>query len=263
MTGRLLAESSRMAMGKPQAPSAPGAMTQSARRRESAGDASRRGDSVELTNYFCHDSPGPTSVPSGRHTTSSHDSVPRLGRCGHRVDVAAQAVQVRGLDGLAQEVHVALDLRLVKARSVEVRLGVAVGAVELLLDARARHVFVEAGRLDDQIVGRAVAHDLAAVGELLARDLAPDELLVEELAHLLEVHAIRHLADEIGSADHAADDAVARGIGADLVDIHLVAGEMHQARGEPRLGGAADLWQVARDEVGAAADGHLCVDWTV
>src|SRR5260221_3228154 len=142
MTGRLLAESSRMAMGKPQAPSAPRAMTQSARRRDSAGDASRRADSVELTNCFCHDSPGPTSVPSGRHTTSSHDSVPRLGRRGHRVDVAAQAVPFRGLDGLAQEVHVALDLRLVKAPPVAVRLRVAVRAVALLLDASTRHGLV-------------------------------------------------------------------------------------------------------------------------
>src|SRR5207247_8046683 len=109
--------------------------------------------------------------------TSGHHRVALARREG--VAVAAQPLEIGRLDGLAQEVHVAVDFRLVEAWAVEVRFGVAVGGVELLLDARARDVLVEARRLDDQIVGRAVAHDLAAVGEPLARDPAPDELLVE------------------------------------------------------------------------------------
>ena len=36
-------------------------------------------------------------------------------------------MQVRGLDGLAQEVHVAVDFRLVQARAAEVRLGAFAG----------------------------------------------------------------------------------------------------------------------------------------
>src|SRR5262245_65205195 len=45
---------------------------------------------------------------------------------GQRVAGAAQAIEVGGLDRLAQESHVAVDLALVQARPVEVRRGVAV-----------------------------------------------------------------------------------------------------------------------------------------
>src|SRR6185436_20498656 len=174
-----------------------------------------------------------------------------------RVAGAPQAVQIRGLDRLPQEVHVAVDFRLVQAGAVEVRFGVAVHAAELLGDARPGDVLVEAGRLDDQVVGGAVAHHFAAVRHLFARDLAPDEFLVEEGVHLLQVHAVRHLADQVGGADHAADGAVAHVLDADVVDVHLVAGEMHQARGEGGFIGEAHLGEVGGDEVGAAADVHL------
>jgi hypothetical protein len=40
----------------------------------------------------------------------------------------------------------------------------------------------------------------------------------------------------------------------DLVDLHLVAGEMHQARRDRGLGAEADAGQVRRDELRAAAD---------
>jgi hypothetical protein len=174
--------------------------------------------------------------------------------CGERIAAAAQALEVRGLDGVAEELHVAFDLDLVGARPVEMRLGVAVDAAQLLLDAGSGHVLVEAGGLDNQVLGRGVAHDFVAVGQALARDLAPHELLVEELAAFLEVHAVGHLSEQVGGADQAADHAVLGVVDADIVDLHLVAGEVHQAGGDWRFGAVAHARQVGGDEIGAAAD---------
>ena len=136
-------------------------------------------------------------------------------------------------------------------------LGEAVCAAELLLDAGARHVLVEPGRLDHEIRRRGVAHQLVAVGEPLARDVGPDELGIEEIAAFLQVHPIGHLADEVRGADHPAEHALVRPGHLDLVEVHLVAGEMHQPRRERGLGAEADLRQVRGDELGAAADVHL------
>ena len=61
---------------------------------------------------------------------------------------------------------------------------------------------------------------------------------------------VRHLADEVGGAHQASDQPVLRVLDADVVDLHLVAGEVHQARGERRLGAEAEARQVAGDEIG-------------
>src|SRR5687767_14951043 len=158
------------------------------------------------------------------------------GSGGKRVARAAQAPEIRGLDGLAQEIHVAVDLGLVEARAVEMRLGVTVGGTELLLQSGAGDVFVEARGLDDQVLGRGVAHHFVAVGQALARDLAPHEFLIEEFPALLQVHAIGHLPDQVGGTHQAAEHAVACIADRDLIDLHLVAGEMHQALGDRGLG---------------------------
>src|SRR3954470_5284129 len=172
-----------MASAVAQAPSAPRAMAASPRSRESAGAGSRPPGS-EKSMLSCAMFPGAQQVSACGD--SSH--VLLAGARRKRVAVAPQAVKVGALDRAAQERHVGVDRRLVEARPVEMQLREAVGAVELLADARARPVLVEARGLEDQVLRRAVAHDLAAVGELLARDPAPHELLVQELAHLLEVH---------------------------------------------------------------------------
>src|SRR5919201_1555736 len=123
-----------MAIGKPQAPSAARAIAASPNSRARAGAPSRRRESANLMARFCHDFGNATSVRWWRQL--GDDRLARLG--GERVAVAAQPAEVRRLDRLAQERHVALDLRLVKVRPVEVRLGVAVGGVELLRDTGAR-----------------------------------------------------------------------------------------------------------------------------
>src|SRR6185295_19940534 len=67
---------------------------------------------------------------------------------GKRVAKAPQPPELGGLDRLAQEAHVAVDLGLVQARAVEMGLGEAVDRAELLLDPRPRHALVELRGLD-------------------------------------------------------------------------------------------------------------------
>jgi len=152
--------------------------------------------------------------------------------------------------------HVLADALQVGVLAAEVARRVFIAAAEVLVQPP-RGALVEARRLDDQVVGRRIAHHLPAVGHPLARDLPPDEFLVEEAVHLFQVHPVRHLADQVGGADHAADGAVALVVDANVVDVHLVAGEMHQARRERRLAGEADPGQITGEEVRAAADVHL------
>ena len=137
------------------------------------------------------------------------------------------------------------------------RLGIADHGAQLPVDAVARHVLVEPRRLDDQVVAGSVAHHFAAVGQPLARDIAQDELPVQELTAFLQVHAIGHLPDQVGGADQAADQAVLRVGDVDVLDFHLVAGEVHQLRRDRDLGGEPQSGQVGGDEVGAAADVDL------
>src|ERR1700740_2865644 len=113
-----------MASGKPHAPRAERAMAHSASRRERAGAASRRDGSNRLIGKLLPRFAGGNKCP--RQATSRRHGLALRAR-GEGVAEAAQALEVRRLDGLAQELHVALDLRLVRARAVEVRLGVAVG----------------------------------------------------------------------------------------------------------------------------------------
>src|SRR3954469_14444944 len=160
-------------------------------------------------------------------------------------------------DRFAEEAEIAVDFRLVEIRGAEMRLGIAVGPVELLVDAGARHVLVEAGRLEDQVIARRITNDLPAVRQWLAGNFSPDEFLVQKFAAFLEVHSVRHLADEVGRADQATEQAVPRVVHEDVVDLHLIAGEVHEARGRGRFGAEADSRQVRGDEIGAAADVHL------
>ena len=65
------------------------------------------------------------------------------------------------------------------------------------------------------------------------------------------------MPDQVGGADQASDQAVLRVGDVDVLDFHLVAGEVHQLRGDRNLGRKPQSGQVGGHEVGAAADVDL------
>src|SRR5258708_6563809 len=87
-----------------------------------------------------------------------------------RIAVAPHALQILDFDRAPQKTHVAVDLRLIRIRAVEMRRTEAIPSAELHIDARARHVLVEAGRLDDQVIRGRVADNLAPIRQRAAPD---------------------------------------------------------------------------------------------
>ncbi len=87
----------------------------------------------------------------------------------------------------------------------------------------------ELRRLPQQVEPRAVQH-LHAVGARVHSDVAEHELRVQPVAAFLEIAAVRHLREHVGRAEQVAGQAVARIADTDLVERHLVAGEVHDAR---------------------------------
>ena len=86
------------------------------------------------------------------------------------------------------------------------------------------------------------------------RDAAEHELGIEPVAAFLQVAAVGHLRDQVAGADQVAELAVAMIVEADLVELHFVAGEVHDLGRHRHPLGHADRRQVAADELRAAAD---------
>ena len=86
------------------------------------------------------------------------------------------------------------------------------------------------------------------------RDAAEHELGIETVAAFLEVAAIGHLRDQIARADQVTELAIAVIVEADLIELHFVAGEVHDLGRDRHPLGHADRRQVAADELRAAAD---------
>src|SRR5262245_61127257 len=87
-----------------------------------ASALSARSFSRLLMQRFCHERRTATSVRGRRRSSLTTVEKLRgvLGADRERIAGAAQPVQVRSLDGLAQEVHVAVDFHLIKAVAAEV-----------------------------------------------------------------------------------------------------------------------------------------------
>jgi hypothetical protein len=58
-------------------------------------------------------------------------------------------------------------------------------------------------------------------------DVAEHELRIQPIAAFLEVTAIRELRKQVGGSEQMADDAVFWVVELDLIEAHLVAGEVH------------------------------------
>ena len=97
-----------------------------------------------------------------------------------------------------------------------------------------------------------------AVGRRVPRDAARDEFGIEPVVALLEIAAVRHLREDVGAAEQVADQPVL-GIDADLLDRHLVAGEVQRARGVRREIAHAELDEVVLEKAPAARDVRLRV----
>ena len=70
----------------------------------------------------------------------------------------------------------------------------------------------------------------------------------------LQIAAVGHLRDQVAGADQVTELAVAVIVEADLVELHLVAGEVHDLGRHRHPLRHADRRQIAADEVRAAAD---------
>ena len=129
---------------------------------------------------------------------------------------------------------------------------VTVAAPQILFEPL-RGIGVEQGRLANEVVGRR-EDGLHAVARHALRDSAMDELRVEPLVALLEIAAIRHLRQQVGSAEQVADLAVARVGHADAAEGDLVAGVVDDACRDRGPVGQARRRQVLGDEARAAGD---------
>jgi hypothetical protein len=191
----------------------------------------------------------------GAHVAAVGDVQP--GDLAQRVRVdalrlPAQQAQAAAIDGLVDEVDVAADLGQVRVGAAEVVLDVAIGALEIAVEAVAEDLARELRRLAQQVVRRRVDRLPARAG--LAGEAAGDELVVQEVAALLGIVAIGHLRHEVGRAEQEPELPVL-GVGdPDGVERHLVAGVVHQPLRELRLGLEADRRQEFGQELAAARD---------
>src|SRR5690349_4851884 len=105
--------------------------------------------------------------------------------------------------------HVLLHLLEVQVLSLEVALGVFVGARELQVEALGG-IHVEPRRLVHEIVARGEDDLGLAVWKLAFGEAAEDELGVEAVAAFLQVTTVGHLRDDVRGAEHVADAAQQR-----------------------------------------------------
>jgi len=128
---------------------------------------------------------------------------------------------------------------------------VAVDAIEIAIQPLAPDPLIECRRAAHQHLDAGVhrrrAADLRCAGK--AGDL---EFRIKEIAALLEVAAVGGLHDQITAGDHEAERAIQRVMDIDGIERHLVAGEMHDSRGQRRFFGKAQRRQVALQELAAA-----------
>ena len=150
--------------------------------------------------------------------------------------------------------EVGVDRLHVRIATAEHRLEIAVGAAELAVEPRVHGLGDELRRMAQHVESgtvRDVQHALIAARD---GDAAKHELRVQAVAALLEITAVGHLGDHVRGADQVPDLAIAGVVEADLVELELIAGEMHDLRGHRHPLRHADRRQVARKEARAAAD---------
>ena len=109
-------------------------------------------------------------------------------------------------------------------------LDIAVGPAELAVEPGAHGLGEELRRLPQHVEARSVDDLEVAVVDARDRDAAEHELGVEPVAAFLEVTAVRHLRHHVGGAEQVAHLAVTRVVEPDLLERHLVAGEVDDLR---------------------------------
>ncbi len=117
---------------------------------------------------------------------------------------------------------------------------------------------VKIGRLFQKIITRFVTNHILAGRGILHRHATNDELIVESVAALLEVAAVRHLGEKIRRADQVPANNVAWIIKFDLVEIEFVACEMHDHAANANVLGQSEFGKVAAKEVSTARDMAKC-----
>src|SRR5262252_2496609 len=156
---------------------------------------------------------------------------------------------------LPQVVDVAVDRLEVGVVPAVQDFQVAVGSMEIPIETLLAHITHELRRLPQQIQSRGIFH----LRTLLAhrqRHSTEHELGVQPVAALLEITAIGHLRDHVGSAEQVTQHDVA-GIGnagLDVLERHLVAGEVDDLARDGHPGAEAEHRQVLLEEARAARD---------
>src|SRR6185437_10689033 len=186
----------------------------------------------------------------------SADGRHRIGERGEHRRIAAQEAPVLAAQNLAQVNDVAVDRFHVWIASAVEDLEIAIRAAEVTVEPCGASLGHEVRRLAQQIESRCIPHLPAAVRGDRQRHAAENELGIQAVAALLEITAVRHLADHVGRADQMTEGYV-EGIGyADLGERNFVPGEMHDLARDRRPPCESDTRQVFLEKTCPAGDVH-------
>ena len=135
---------------------------------------------------------------------------------------------------------------------VEKDLDIAIRTVEFQLQAIPCCVLIKSGRLSQQVDARFIANHVLARRCILDCDAADYEFLVKPVAAFLQVATVGHLRYQVGRPEQMTADGIPRVIEFDVVQIELVAGEMHDHTGNADILCHTEFRKVAAQEIGTA-----------